>query len=110
MTAAVYKRLAKTAARLIAKYGVPATITRTDDLGTITALQTRSVTTGTVKYALADSNINIGDDILLLDGSVTPLPGDRIAYGDSNRVLVNPVSPIKPADLVMAFECYARPG
>lgn len=107
---AFYDRMRATADRMIAKYGRAVTITRTSPVGAVSTFTSKAVTLRTVKHALADSNISIGDNMLLLDATVTPQPGDRITDGVDSRVLVDPVIPIRPAETVLAFECYARLG
>lgn len=110
MTTFAYSRISATADRLIARFGQAATLTHTDTLGVVSSRPVQCVNLGTVKHALADSNISIGDDRLLLDRSAAPQPGDRIAYDDESRVIVDPVAPIRPGPVVIAYECFARLG
>lgn len=105
-----YGRLQGTADRLVAKFGQSITLTRTATDGTTTAYTTKGVVVGTITHTLGDSGIAIGDDRILLDHSVTPIPGDRIAYSGQSRVIVDPVVQTNPGGTNLMFECYARAG
>lgn len=106
-----YSRIAATATRLLAHFGQPVTITRTAMDGAVSTSQAVGVVADTVKHALADTGIAIGDDKLYLSPAGTPPePGDRIAYNGGSRVIVAPVIQLNPAGTSLLVECYARAG
>lgn len=110
MTGFDYARMAATARRLIDRFGQVASFTRTAPSGTTTTFTAVAVVAETVKHTLGDSNIQVGDDKLLLDATTAPEPGDRVSYNGKSAVIVDPVLPLSPAGVVVLFECYARAG
>lgn len=106
----IYDRLHATADRLITKYGQPVVLSRTSADGSVATINTTGLVVDTVKHALSDSGIQIGDDVLLLHSSQEPIPTDRINYNGLSRVVVDPIVQINPANKVLAFRCYARAG
>ncbi|MBA8886158.1 hypothetical protein FHW12_000349 [Dokdonella fugitiva] len=109
---AFYDRAAATALRMLTKYGKGVRVTSTNMAGAVTAREGKAVLVSVVKHDLGNSGISIGDHKLLVEASLAPKPGDRILdlADGASRVIVDPVNPIKPADTLIAFECYARLG
>jgi len=106
-----YARAAARTARLIERFGLLATLTRTHPAtGTVTTTTARALKAATITRTLADSGIAIGDDKLLVEAGASVQPGDRIVYGDEDRVIVDPVIVINPGSTRVLLECYARAG
>ena len=105
-----YPRMAVTAGRLLERFGQVMTFTRTASDGSVSTFTAVAVVASTVKHALADSGIQIGDDKLLVDAQGSPEPGDRVAYNGASRVIVDPVISLNPGGTRVLVECYARAG
>ena len=106
-----YTRVAARTARLIERFGLMATFTRTNPAtGVVTTTQARTLKAGTISRTLADSGIAIGDDKLLVEADASVQPGDRVVYGSEDRVIVDPVITYSPGGTRVLLECYARAG
>lgn len=112
MAAAFVTRLTATAQRLIEKYGMAATLITTASNGTTTSRVAYAVDLGIVKHVLGDSGVNIGDHRLIIEvAGAAPQALDRIQTPDgADRVLVDPIAPIAPSGVPIAYECYSREG
>ena len=109
---AFYDRAAATALRMLSKYGKRVRVATTNMAGAVSAREGMAVMVGVVKHDLGDSGVSIGDHKLIVEAALAPIPGDRITdlVGSGARVIIDPVNPIKPADTVVGYECYARLG
>ncbi len=110
MTGFNYARIAASAGRLLERFGQVMTFSRTAPDGAVSTFTAVAVVAATVKHALGDSGIAVGDDKLLVDATVKPEAGDRVAYNGGSRVIVDPVVTLNPAGTRVLVECYARAG
>lgn len=100
-----YTEIADTAASVLSEYGTLATI------GTGATQRTALVVMETVvSHALADSQIQIGDYKYIVEASANPVAGERLTVGSDKMVIVSPVIPVKPADVVVCWYIYGRRG
>jgi len=99
---------------MIQKYGAAATLRRTNPDGTVSTFDTFVLKINTVNKVLGDSNVQLGDDFLLMQSGEVPIHGDRIVYRSNgateSRVIVQPIDTQEPAGDVVYIECYARKG
>jgi hypothetical protein len=100
-----YSKMSAIVLTLLAKFGSQATLG--DGLTARTCL---AVQTKTIKHTIGDSNIEIGDVEYLVDGTVTPMQGERFTCAGDSWLLATQPIPIKPADVVLAWYVYGRAG
>ncbi len=105
----LYPRLATTAARLIAQFGQPWTITRTTGPAATTTRTVNGVAVAQVRHLLGESGVDIGDTELLLDGAANPQKAERIGAGGKSFIIMQ-VEPIQPAAIVLAWRVWVRAG
>lgn len=119
MDTTFYNGMVQTATNLLQKFGQTVIITRTS--GSITnvhnsngvVLDTKPYTlndVGSIGHRISNDKIDVGDDVLYLDNSFEPKPGDRIQYNDQDRVIADPVIVLNPASIKLVYQILARHG
>lgn len=104
-------RAQATAMKLLERYGMPVTITATDEAtGQTTQREAFGAIIGTPRYALNDAvPIELGDELLLVSSSGQPERGARIAYIERDRVVAYSEA-IHDGSTVAVWRVLARRG
>lgn len=115
-----YTGLAGTATSLIAKFGRDVSITKKGSTSTTpgkpwlggTATDTTSTTVKAVFELNADTfkedmRVRAADKVCLIDGTIEPQEGDKIAVG-SQTLEVIAVAAIEPGDTALAYQVALR--
>lgn len=106
-----YDRARGSVDRACARYGRRVTIFRTPAVGVVQPRNVQLLEVGRVKHVLDGSALEIGDIKFLAPSTSDMQAGDRFDDVDGqSRVIVDPVTPIRPGAVVVGYECYARNG
>lgn len=106
---ATYDRLRETATRLLVKYGATMTLRRTTATSTTTDLPTKGIYVERVRHVAPESQIEVGDWLLVLDSTNTPKVADRLIHGSASRVVMK-VEEVRPDGNAIVWYVWARDG
>jgi len=117
-----YAAKAKTAERLLAKFGLAATLTRIPVAGYNPVTEASTATAATLTSACKAVRLNYnqplidgviikpGDSLIYMSAAnltMTPQPGDKLTLDGADWNLEQ-VQPFKPASVAVFYECQAR--
>ncbi len=111
MTQFNYGRARDSVDRACARYGRKVRVYRTPAFGVVQPRDVQLLEVTRVRHVLEGSALEIGDIKFLAPSTSDMQPGDRFDDVDGqSRVIVDPVTPIRPGAVVVGYECYARNG